>query len=104
MAAQTIVFEDRSTLSAFSRSAELVKGSWLRVLATVALIALFVGLPGPLIAFGFLVFTSPPVVETVFPFLCVLYVLFLFPLGFIASGLLYGDLYSVHERRERSVD
>jgi hypothetical protein len=86
VAAQAVVFEDRSAFGALRRSAELVKGSWLRVLGTVALNALFIGLPGPLIAFGFLVFTSPPVVETVFPVLCALYVLVLFPIGFIASG------------------
>jgi hypothetical protein len=104
VAAQTVVIEDRSALRALRRSAELVRGSWLRVLGTVTLIALFVGLPGPLIAFGFLVFTRPPIIETVYPILCALYVLVLFPLGFIASGLLYGDLCAVHERRGQRRD
>ena len=99
IAAQAVVIEDKSALASLGRSAELVRGSWLRVLGTVALIALFVGLPGPLIAFGFLVFTRPPIIETVYPLLSLLYVLVLFPLGFIASGLLYGDLCAVKERR-----
>jgi hypothetical protein len=101
VAAQTVVIEDRSALGALSRSSELVRGNWLRVLGTIALIALFVGLPGPLIAFGFLVFTRPPIIETVYPILTMLYVLVLFPVGFIASGLLYGDLCAVQERRRR---
>jgi hypothetical protein len=99
VAAQAVMFEDRPAVRALSRSSELVKGNWLRVLGTVVLIALFVGLPGPLIAFGFLVFTRPPVIETVYPILTALYVLVLFPMGFIASGLLYGDLGAVKERR-----
>ena len=99
VAAHTVVIEDRSALSSLRRSAELVRGSWLRVLGTVSLIALFVGLPGPLIAFAFLVFTRPPIIETVYPVLCALYVLVLFPLGFIASALLYGDLCAVQKRR-----
>ena len=101
IAAQTVVIEDESALGALRRSSELVSGNWLRVLGTVALIALFVGLPGPLIAFGFLVFTSPPIIETVYPLLTALYVLVLFPLGFIASGLLYGDLCAVQKRRKQ---
>jgi hypothetical protein len=99
VAAQTVVIEDRPALASLSRSAQLVRRSWLRVLGTVSLIALFVGLPGPVIAFGFLVFTDPPIIEKVFPILCALYVLVLFPLGFIASGLLYGDLCAVQKRR-----
>jgi hypothetical protein len=102
VAGQTVVIEDKSALGALRRSAELVRGSWLRVLGTVVLIALFVGVPGPLIAFGFLVFTRPPIIETVYPILCALYVLVLFPLGFIAAGLLYGDLCAVHARREQA--
>jgi hypothetical protein len=99
VAAQTVVIEDKPALASLGRSAELVRGNWLRVLGTVALIALFVGLPGPVIAFGFLVFTRPPIIETVYPLLSALYVLVLFPLGFIASGLLYGDLCAVQDRR-----
>lgn len=99
VAAQAVVSENKSALASLGRSAELVRGSWLRVLGTVALIALFVGLPGPLIAFAFLVFTRPPIIETVYPLLSLLYVLVLFPLGFVASGLLYGDLCAVKERR-----
>lgn len=99
VAAQAVVIEDTGAVSGLRRSAELVKGNWFRVLGTVALIALFVGLPGPVIAFAFLVFTRPPIIETVYPVLSALYVLVLFPLGFIASGLLYGDLCAVYERR-----
>jgi hypothetical protein len=99
VAGQAVMFEDRPALRALSRSSDLVKGNWLRVLGTVILIALFVGLPGPLIAFAFLVFTRPPVIETVYPVLTMLYVLILFPMGFIASGLLYGDLCAVQARR-----
>jgi len=102
VAAQAVVIEDKSGLASLRRSSELVRGSWLRVLGTIAVIALFVGLPGPLIAFAFLVFTRPPIVETVYPVLCALYVLVLFPLGFIASGLLYGDLCAVKERRDHA--
>jgi hypothetical protein len=76
-----------------------VRGSWLRVLGTFALIGLFVGLPGPVIPFGFLAFIQPPIIETIYPLLTMNYVLVLFPLGFLVSGLLYGDLYAVHERR-----
>jgi hypothetical protein len=100
VAAQTVVIEDKPALGALGRSAELVKGSWLRVLLTVALITLFVGLPGPLIVFGLLVFTRPPLTETIYPLLSLLYIFVLFPIGFIASGLLYGDLCAVRERRE----
>jgi hypothetical protein len=100
MAGAVVVMEETSAIGSLSRSSQLVKGSWLRVAGTVILIALFIGLPGPLIAFGFLIFTEPPVVETVYPVLCALYVLVLFPLGFIASGLLYGDLCAVEEKRE----
>jgi hypothetical protein len=99
VATQTAVIEDRSALGALSRSSELVRGNWLRVLGTIVLIALFIGLPGPLIAFGFLVFTRSPIIETIYPVLTTLYVLVLFPLGFIASGLLYGDLCAVQDRR-----
>jgi hypothetical protein len=99
VAAQTAVIEDWSAIGALSRSSVLVRGNWLRVLGTIFLIALFIGLPGPLIAFGFLVFTRPPIIETIYPVLTALYVLVLFPLGFIASGLLYGDLCAVQGRR-----
>jgi hypothetical protein len=102
VASQAVVIEEKSGLASPRRSAELVRGSWLRVLGTIAVIALFVGLPGPLIAFAFLVFTRPPIVETVYPVLCALYVLVLFPLGFIASGLLYGDLCAVKEQRDQA--
>jgi O-antigen/teichoic acid export membrane protein len=100
MAAQAVVIEDAPAFASLKRSSEMVRGSWLRVLGTIALIVLFVGLPGPLIAFGFLVFARTPIIETVYPVLSALYVLVLFPLGFIASGLLYGDLCAVHARRE----
>lgn len=100
MAAQAVVVEDAPAIASLKRSSDLVRGSWLRVLGTITLIVLFVGLPGPLIAFGFLVFARTPIIETVYPVLSALYVLVLFPLGFIASGLLYGDLCAVHARRE----
>ena len=100
VAGQAVVFEDKASTASLKRSSDLVKGSWLRVLITVALIALFVGLPGPLIAFTFMVFTRPPLIQAIYPLLSLLYVLVLFPLGFIASGLLYGDLCAVQIRRE----
>jgi hypothetical protein len=99
VAAQAVIIEDRPAIGALKRSSQLVKGSWLRVLGFIVLIALLVGLPGPVIAFGFLALSDPPIVQVVYPVLCALYVLVLFPLGFIANGLLYGDLYAVHERR-----
>jgi hypothetical protein len=104
MAGPAVVIEDTTALGSLSRSSQLVKGSWLRVAGTVVLIALFIGLPGPLIAFGFLVFTSPPVIQAVYPILSMLYVLVLFPLGFIASGLLYGDLCAVEQKRKQMAD
>jgi hypothetical protein len=99
MSGQAVMFEDASAVRALRRSSVLTTGSWLRVLGTITLIALFVGLPGPVIAFGFLVFMKPPVMQIVYPLLSMLYVFVLFPLGFIASGLLYGDLCAVQERR-----
>jgi hypothetical protein len=99
VAGQTVVLEDQSAWGALKRSRQLVRGSWVRVLGTIALIGLFVGLPDPVIAFGFLAFTQPPIIETICPLLTMLCVLVLFPLGFLVSGLLYGDLYAVHERR-----
>jgi hypothetical protein len=102
VAGQVVVLEDESPWGSLRRSRELVRGSWLRVLGMIALIGLFVGLPGPVIAFGFLVFTRPPVIETIYPVLTMLYVLVLFPLGFLASGLLYGDLYAVQQRRNEA--
>jgi hypothetical protein len=97
--AQAVVFEDRRSWAGLKRSAELVKGSWWRVLGIIVLIALFVGLPGPLIVFGFMVFTRPPLIQAIYPLLSALYILVLFPVGFIASSLLYGDLCAVRERR-----
>ncbi len=76
------------------RSAYVVKGRWLRTFFVVALIGLLIGLPGPFLTFAALVLLEPPVLQTIYPLLTMLYVLVLFPLGFICSGLLYGDLSS----------
>jgi hypothetical protein len=97
VAGQAVVIDDYDALGSMRRSSQLVKGRWWRVLGVVALIGLFVGLPGPLITFAALVLLEPPVLQTVYPLLSLLYVMVLFPLGFICSGLLYGDLVAEHD-------
>jgi len=94
VAGQAVIIDDHRAVSSMKRSAYVVKGRWLRTFFVVALIGLLIGLPGPFLTFAALVLLEPPVLQTIYPLLTMLYVLVLFPLGFICSGLLYGDLSS----------
>lgn len=69
-----------------------MSGNWWRCVGILAWVGLLVTIPGPAIAFAFLVFTEPPVTQSVHAVNMALYAGLLLPLATISSTLLFGDL------------
>jgi hypothetical protein len=79
-------------ISALHSSGAQVSGNWWRCVGILVWVGLFVTIPAPAIAFAFLVFTEPPVTQSVHIVNMAVYAGLLLPLAAISSTLLFGDL------------
>jgi hypothetical protein len=87
-----VMLRNDNTLRALLDSAAHVRGNWWRCLGIIAFIGIMVAIPGPAISLTFLVFTEPPVTQSVHLVNMALYAGLLLPLAAISITLLFGDL------------
>ena len=87
-----VMLRGSHAISALHNSGAHVRGGWWRCLGILFWVGLLVTVPGPVIAFAFLVFAEPPVTQSVHAVNMALYAALLLPLATISSTLLFGDL------------
>jgi hypothetical protein len=87
-----VMLHEANAIGALHSSGAHVSGNWWRCVGILVWVGLLVAIPGPAIAFAFLVFTEPPVTQSVHVVNMALYAGLLLPLSGISSTLLFGDL------------
>lgn len=96
-----VLLRRANAITALHLSGAHVSGNWWRSAGILAALALVIAVPGPVIAFAFLVFTEPPVTQSVHVVNMAVYAGLMLPLTSIAATLLYGDLVWRREAEER---